>query len=287
MYYHRRPRPINLPCICHMDNLLILGGILIAAVGWARKRAKRRGFEQFIQPSSQVSSGLLGSLGLGEPPAGQDNLVKITVGSGRVYLVQNLPQKEEAAEMLDRMFMLGKALTSYCKKAKIFHHLVELYPLIEKNPMEIKESWPPPEEETTSFTMRKASVSLCIRDQKGLLHREVDVAYPYIHEVGHIACPENDHVEIFWAIFRVLQSIARANGFWDPGASMSFNYCRKGMAVNHQMPDLFRPNSPEYIEMIADIAKNEPHCLPPLEKWKKERKNNRLIQAIAQPVPKE
>jgi hypothetical protein len=134
--------------------------------------------------------------------------------------------------------------------------------------------------------MHKCIITMCIRDPNSVLHKESDMGYPWIHELGHAACKEAHHVEDFWIIFRVLQLIARTNKFWNPGSALGFRYCRVGINVDHPMPELFPADSPEYKEVIQDMVSNtKKSCIPPTALWKTKVKSNRLIAAIMTKIP--
>lgn len=285
-----------------MDNILILGGMSLAFIGLVKKASDRQDDrmrpETFINTPQRVP--MMDDITLearkmfldidgdeggppihpGEPDGGQNNLVAEKTPSGRVFWVQNLPHKEKAAILLERMYRIGHELTKNCASNGIFPDLQKRYPLVT-----IKEAWPPAGQSSTSWTMSKVGISLCVRNPNSELHAFNDVAYPFIHEVAHVACNLMDHVEIFWVIFRVLQVIARANGFWDPGTSIGFSYCRSGMNVSHKFPELYPIESAEYQEMIRDMQNNRPNCEPPMDLWKTQRSSNGLIAAIMAKIP--
>ncbi len=81
----------------------------------------------------------------------------------------------------------------------------------------------------TSYTLDKGKqISLCIRDQKtgDALNQNV-IFYVVIHELAHVACPEEGHTTLFKKIYRFLLTIAKQNNFYQfhDYESAPVNYC--------------------------------------------------------------
>jgi hypothetical protein len=123
---------------------------------------------------------------------------------GRKYLVQSLPNKQEAADMLANInadiLTLIKHLQRKMPDAEITRLLYKNY-----NPNTISEG--SPDSGYTSFSVNKGEkLVICVRhnDQtKSFVAKNV-VMYPVFHEISHLACPEIGHTPRFWETFKVV-----------------------------------------------------------------------------------
>jgi len=153
--------------------------------------------------------------------------VKINISEGsyvksglnnKEYFVQNTDDKDEAAYILsvmeEKMLVLRKHfldnptayptykkyIDRFCQKAdKLF---------IYENSLDNNK---------TSYTINKGDETvICIRSKKnfGKLHDINLVTYVTLHEVSHIACPQQDHTPLFKDIFHFFTNVATKIGIY-------------------------------------------------------------------------
>lgn len=129
--------------------------------------------------------------------------VRSTV-DGRAYLVQSLPDKQKAADMLASInadiITLIKHLQRKMPDAEITKLLYKNY-----NPNAVSEG--SPDSGYTSFSVNKGEkLVICIRHNdktKSFVEKNV-IMYPVFHEVSHLACREIGHTPLFWETFKVV-----------------------------------------------------------------------------------
>jgi hypothetical protein len=129
--------------------------------------------------------------------------------TGMKLMVYNDKNKKVSASLLSeiivRMFKLRNNLIRDKEKHPEFKEYIEL---LEKNFNEsrtqIYEN--DPSSELTSFSVNKGEeVAFCLKSKKdGKLHEINLLIYVAIHEMGHMACPEIGHGELFKKIFKFL-----------------------------------------------------------------------------------
>jgi len=156
---------------------------------------------------------------------------------GQTYNVRDLPDKQEAADMMARIRLK-------MKKLKI--HLEATYPdkpqvkLLSKNfdaeAHRLGESTP--DDEFTSFSVNKGeSVHFCLRQREGdneTLVQENVVTFVAIHEMGHIITKTIGHGPDFWNNFGWLLQESERIGIYTPQnfAAHPVSYC--GMKITDQ-----------------------------------------------------
>jgi len=121
------------------------------------------------------------------------------------YLVQNLDQKEEATYILSLMHQKINMLREHFLTVKdssyapYQSYITQFCDRIKG----IKLYENAPDGKYTSFTINKGDeMGLCLRSRKtGLLHDQNLITYVVLHELSHVACPEQDHTELFKKIF--------------------------------------------------------------------------------------
>ncbi|AKI80059.1 putative metallopeptidase WLM domain protein [Acanthamoeba polyphaga mimivirus] len=131
--------------------------------------------------------------------------------TNKSYLVQNLPNKEEAAHILGIIDKRISVLDNYLKEN--INKFPEYKPYIEQFNNRIKKLTlyeNAPDGKYTSFTVDKGKeIALCLRSRKtGQIHDINLVMYVTLHELAHVACPETDHTELFKKIFIFLIKIS-------------------------------------------------------------------------------
>jgi predicted metal-dependent hydrolase len=122
---------------------------------------------------------------------------------GREYLVRNLPDRKEAADMLAR---LNKKLLQLKK------HMLDEYPhdkdvkRIDRNFNPDKISEGNDDNSYTSYSVNKGEqIVFCIRSRENnALEDENTLTYVAIHELAHLMTAEIGHTDTFWKNFRRL-----------------------------------------------------------------------------------
>ena len=131
---------------------------------------------------------------------------------GRRYIVQDLPDKLEAADRLAK-------INSNC--LQLIQRLRERHPgdpRIESlarryNPDNVSEG--SADSGYTSYSVNKGQkLVICIRHKDQRFADINDVMYVVIHELAHLATNEIGHTKAFWANFRFLLDEATLNGIY-------------------------------------------------------------------------
>lgn len=127
--------------------------------------------------------------------------VRSTVDN-RKYLVQDLPNKVEAADFLARITLACEDLVDRLRRR---------YPTDERvlrlvrrfDPRNISEG--SAKSGYTSYSVNKGEkIVVCIRQSDNTFADANDVMYVVIHELGHLATAEIGHTKKFWSNFRFL-----------------------------------------------------------------------------------
>ena len=147
--------------------------------------------------------------GMGEYP-----LVDVTSGvDGSIYKVRNMPDKQEAADMMARirikMNKLKLHLESACPDKPQVKQLSRNF---EANPKRFYEATP--DAAHTSYSVNKGeAVHFCLREREGKnesLVKEDSVTFVSIHEMGHMITETIGHGPDFWNNFAWLLKEAEA-----------------------------------------------------------------------------
>lgn len=131
----------------------------------------------------------------------------------REYLVQNLPNKQEAADMLAKL------------RRKLIKFTQDIY---EKNPTEevkrLKKKYKPNnltestnDSKYTSYNINKGDkIVFCIRerDKTNNLVNENTIFFVALHELAHIMTKSVGHKKEFWDNFRFLLKFAIENNYY-------------------------------------------------------------------------
>jgi predicted metal-dependent hydrolase len=134
---------------------------------------------------------------------------------GKMYLVRNLPDKQEAADLLAKIrIKLEKLVDAMNKKYPDDSNVNQM---VEKfNPNNITES--PKSNKYTSYSINKGEkIVFCIR-QKNDTEELVDentVTFVAIHELAHIMTKSVGHTEEFWDNFKRLLKESVKIGIYD------------------------------------------------------------------------
>lgn len=132
----------------------------------------------------------------------------------RTYLVRNLPDKQEAADMLGtlnkRMTALVKHMRSKYPDSRDVKRLAQNY-----NPDNVSESGK--NDAFTSYSVNKGErLVFCLRsrDDRSELQDDNLLMYVAIHELAHLMTKEVGHTDTFWKNNRLLLSEAISIGVY-------------------------------------------------------------------------
>jgi hypothetical protein len=135
--------------------------------------------------------------------SGPQNNVEVQASDGKKYRVQNLPDKQEAA---DKMAEVCKNLKTLIEHVKQYHE--EPYKrLVEKfNPNVLEEN--DLGAHSTSYSENKGEkIVVCLRDKTTAPFPLVDtniIMFVLIHEMAHLMTYSIGHTPEFWTNFRKL-----------------------------------------------------------------------------------
>jgi hypothetical protein len=142
--------------------------------------------------------------------------VKSTV-DGKIYKVRDLPDKQEAANLLARVRLKMLRLYSITRdkfpnKPQVKQWVTNFTP----DPERFSEATP--DAEHTSYSVNKGEkVHLCLRQREGNNESLVDenvMVFVAIHEMAHIVTPSVGHEPEFWNNFAWLLKQAEQNGIY-------------------------------------------------------------------------
>ena len=159
---------------------------------------------------------------------GPRNLVAVkSLRDGKEYRVQNLPDKQDACEMMSSISgKIDKLIQNYKgDPSSMADHRVKI--MIERfNPDHFSEN--DLDVSSTSYSENKGDkIVICMRD-KTPPYRLVDentVTYVILHEMAHLMTTSIGHTPEFWANFRRILMDASAAGIYTP-----VNYARAPVA---------------------------------------------------------
>ena len=136
---------------------------------------------------------------------------------GHMYQVRDMPDKQEAADLLARVRQ---------RMQKLYNYLIATYPEklqvkqlkqnFKPDPSRISESTP--DAEHTSYSVNKGeSVHFCLRQRQGnneSLVKENIMVFVALHEMAHMVTPTIGHGPDFWNNFGWLLKIAEDQGIY-------------------------------------------------------------------------
>ena len=136
---------------------------------------------------------------------------------GNTYQVRDMPDKQEAADLLARVRQ---------RMQKLYNYLIATYPEklqvkqlkqnFKPDPSRISESTP--DAEHTSYSVNKGeSVHFCLRQRQGnneSLVKENIMIFVALHEMAHMVTPTIGHGPDFWNNFGWLLKIAEDQGIY-------------------------------------------------------------------------
>lgn len=136
---------------------------------------------------------------------------------GHIYQVRDMPDKQEAADLLARVRQ---------RMQKLYNYLIATYPEklqvkqlrqnFKPDPSRISESTP--DAEHTSYSVNKGeSVHLCLRQRQGnneSLVKENVMTFVALHEMAHMITTTIGHGPDFWNNFGWLLKISEEQGIY-------------------------------------------------------------------------
>lgn len=158
--------------------------------------------------------------------------------TNKEYLVQNLEDKEEATHILatinKRIDLLKKYFSINSSQYPEYKTYIQQF-CDRINNLSLIEN--PPDGKYTSYTVNKGDeIALCLRSRAtGKLHDLNLIMYVTLHELSHVACPEQDHTELFKEIFVFFLKVASNMKIYKP-VDYQINpheYC--GLIINENL----------------------------------------------------
>jgi hypothetical protein len=154
-----------------------------------------------------------------------------------VYQVRDLPDKQEAADLLARVRLKMNKLKIHVEsKFPDKTQVRQLVQNFEANPSRFYEATP--DAEHTSYSVNKGeSVHMCLRQREAqdesLVNEDI-LAFVAIHEMGHMITRSIGHGPDFWNNFAWLLQQAEAIGLYTPRdfKAHPVSYC--GMKITDQ-----------------------------------------------------
>ena len=137
----------------------------------------------------------------------KNNFIYVESNTGVSYLVQKSDNKQEKANLLDKLmknlFLLKNHLVENINKyPDIAQYIEQLNGNFNENRTAVYET--DPKTKLTSYSVNKGEeLSFCLTSKKtNDLHDVNLLMYVAIHELSHIACPEIGHGTLFKKIFK-------------------------------------------------------------------------------------
>lgn len=132
---------------------------------------------------------------------------------GNFYLVNDLPDKQQAANLL------GEIRNSILRLLKVSNTSTPYFDTLRSRFNDIKFMENPvlrPNHNMTSYSINKGDrMVLCLREPVDLkLHPINTIMYVVIHECAHVACPEIGHTPLFLKIFADLLTDSISAGIY-------------------------------------------------------------------------
>ena len=79
--------------------------------------------------------------------------------------------------------------------------------------------------ETTSYTINKERVFLCLFDEHGQLYHHNMLVYVLLHEYAHVINSDVGHTHSFHTTFEKVLRTAQSVGLYDPSIPLTDKYC--------------------------------------------------------------
>jgi translation elongation factor EF-Ts len=150
----------------------------------------------------------------------KNDVIYIETNTGTKFLVQNNEFKDVSAKLLsqivENMYKIKNHLNTKIDK---FPDYTEYIKLLDKNFNEsrtvIYET--DPKSDLTSYSVNKGEeLSFCLKSKKDNNFHDINLLmYVAIHEMGHMACPEIGHGDLFKHVFKFITEQAIAIGVYN------------------------------------------------------------------------
>ena len=172
----------------------------------------------------------------------KSNVIPIEAFNNQAYLVNDLPDSQDAANTLARIMMtLNKLVNLIISHYKLGYNLtnddhkfIKYIETIKKRLPDVKISENPTNSKFTSYSINKGEeLVFCIRNKiNKKIHNINELLYVAIHEIAHIGRPEIGHTELFRRINVYLLSKAVCYGLYKyiDYSYVNMDYC--GMTLN-------------------------------------------------------
>jgi len=142
----------------------------------------------------------------------------VSADNGKVYQVQDLPQKDNASNLLsilhDRM---NKFVNYLSKNANKYSKFSKYIKTLHERTQKVILSENSPNNNYTTYTVDKGEqIVFCLRSKNTLELHDINLlTFVLIHELAHIACPEKHHTPLFVTIFTFFLTIAMELGLYN------------------------------------------------------------------------
>jgi len=172
---------------------------------------------------------------------------KVNIDGYYVPKWQDKAEIYKSKETLARLHNIGKMLTQYMEEKYIIankhaknEEIVATQRLVQyflKRKTILQEHDTTGGEGNTSFTVNKGeSIHMCLRDPdtKKLINDDNIIDFVMLHELAHIACPAEQHEDIFWIYFKILLVNAEEAGLHVPRnySQQPVKYCGIDVTYN-------------------------------------------------------
>jgi hypothetical protein len=150
-------------------------------------------------------------------------VVAIEAFNNQAYLVNDLPDSQEAANMLARVMLTLAKLVDLIvenydqgKRTPTDDKYIKYVRRIKRRLPNVKISENPTNSNYTSYSINKGEeLVFCIRNKINFKIHDINVIlYVAVHEIAHIGCPEVGHTDLFTEINMYLLSKAVCYGLY-------------------------------------------------------------------------
>jgi hypothetical protein len=167
-------------------------------------------------------------------PFGVRNITSVKASNGKTYMVQNMPDKQEAAEMMSQVQdRIGKLIQKYKDDPASLADPRNRILIDRFNPDNMCEN--DITADSTSYSENKGEkIVVCLRDKEPP-HRFVEintVMFVVLHEMAHLMTTTTGHTPEFWTNFKKILQDGVSVGIYTPSnySKSPVKYC--GMTIS-------------------------------------------------------